>query len=283
MRAVCTNLKQCLLRCLIIGHVFIFVALDHVLPASGAPVCNDSTASSFGHKSWRQRCYFNSDSPLQPHPAWRHRRDIDHRLPCWWSSRLDRTQAPAVRPPHSVSSGERVTLLLRQPIHLSAASHQRLQLQQLVPGSCRRRQRQLHRHHSSPCRAIQTTLIPGVVKDCALHRNLHSSRGNLGASVYTRFSTPDLFLNPLTLFSIVHVGLLPLCLTTKITTRHRTSTEHSLTFRVRLCCHSNETCAPIANLPSSARAQLEGTPTIPPSYIRIRAVVWECGEGQTDT
>jgi len=30
-------------------------------------------------------------------------------------------------------------------------------------------------------------------------------------------------------------------------------------------------------------AQLEGTPTIPPSYIRVRAVVWECGEGQTPT
>jgi len=24
-------------------------------------------------------------------------------------------------------------------------------------------------------------------------------------------------------------------------------------------------------------------PTIPPSYIWVRAVVWECGEGQTDT
>ena len=23
-------------------------------------------------------------------------------------------------------------------------------------------------------------------------------------------------------------------------------------------------------------------PTIPPSYISVRAVVWECGEGQTD-
>ena len=39
------------------------------------------------------------------------------------------------------------------------------------------------------------------------------------------------------------------------------------------CYHSNETCAPIANLPNSA--QLEGTPSIPPSYIRVRAVVWE--------
>jgi len=27
---------------------------------------------------------------------------------------------------------------------------------------------------------------------------------------------------------------------------------------------------------------MEGTPTIPPSYIRVPAVVWECGEGQTD-
>jgi len=47
-----------------------------------------------------------------------------------------------------------------------------------------------------------------------------------------------------------------------------------------LCCHSNETRAPIANPPKSA--QLEGTPTIPRSYVRVRAVVWECGEGQTD-
>ena len=23
-------------------------------------------------------------------------------------------------------------------------------------------------------------------------------------------------------------------------------------------------------------------PTIPPNYIRVRAVVWECGEGRTD-
>ena len=57
--------------------------------------------------------------------------------------------------------------------------------------------------------------------------------------------------------------------------------KHSLTFRVRRCCHSNETRAPIANSPNNA--QLEGTPTISPTlYIRVRAVVWECGEGQTD-
>jgi len=51
--------------------------------------------------------------------------------------------------------------------------------------------------------------------------------------------------------------------------------------RVGLCCHSNKTCAPIANPPR--RAQLEGTPSIPPSYIRARALVWACGCGQTDT
>jgi len=46
-------------------------------------------------------------------------------------------------------------------------------------------------------------------------------------------------------------------------------------------CHSNETHATIANLPNTA--QLKGTPTIPPSYIEVCAVVWECGKGQTDT
>ena len=46
--------------------------------------------------------------------------------------------------------------------------------------------------------------------------------------------------------------------------------------RSALCCHRNETRAPIANPPNSA--QLEGTSTI-----RVCAVVWECGEGQTDT
>jgi len=51
--------------------------------------------------------------------------------------------------------------------------------------------------------------------------------------------------------------------------------------RSALCCHSNETRAPIANTPNSA--QLEGTPYHSPSYIRVRAVVWEFGEGQTYT
>jgi len=38
-------------------------------------------------------------------------------------------------------------------------------------------------------------------------------------------------------------------------------------------------CAPIANPPDSA--QLGGTPTIPQTYIRVHAVVSECGRGQT--
>jgi len=33
----------------------------------------------------------------------------------------------------------------------------------------------------------------------------------------------------------------------------------------------------------SLEAQVEGTPTILPTYIRVRAVVWECGEGHTHT
>ena len=51
--------------------------------------------------------------------------------------------------------------------------------------------------------------------------------------------------------------------------------------RSALCCHSNETRAPIANPPNTA--QLEGTPYHSQSYIWVRAVVWECGEGQTCT
>jgi len=51
--------------------------------------------------------------------------------------------------------------------------------------------------------------------------------------------------------------------------------------RSALCCHSNETHAPIANPPN--RAQLESTLyTAPPTYICVHAVVWECGEVQTD-
>jgi len=54
--------------------------------------------------------------------------------------------------------------------------------------------------------------------------------------------------------------------------------KHLLTFRVRRYVVSNETGAPIANLPNSA--QLQGTPTIPPTYIRVLAV-WERGKRHT--
>jgi len=56
-----------------------------------------------------------------------------------------------------------------------------------------------------------------------------------------------------------------------IQTRHRTSTSTADISRSALCCHSNETRAPIANPPNSA--QLEGTPAIPPSYIRVHTIV----------
>jgi len=48
------------------------------------------------------------------------------------------------------------------------------------------------------------------------------------------------------------------------------------------CCRRHATRAPTANPPISA--QLEGTPYHSyhsPSYIRVRAVLWECGRGQT--
>jgi len=64
-----------------------------------------------------------------------------------------------------------------------------------------------------------------------------------------------------------------------IITRHKASTSTRWHFTFRLCCHSNETSVSIANPPNSA--QLEGTPTIPPSYIWVHAVVWAWGEGQT--
>jgi len=44
---------------------------------------------------------------------------------------------------------------------------------------------------------------------------------------------------------------------------------------------SYETRVPTAN-PSNS-AQLGAAPTISPSYIRVRAVVWACRRGQTDT
>ena len=63
-------------------------------------------------------------------------------------------------------------------------------------------------------------------------------------------------------------------------TRHKRVQVFADISRSALYCRSNETRAPIANPPNSA--QLEGTATIPPTYIRVRAVVWECGERQTD-
>jgi len=43
--------------------------------------------------------------------------------------------------------------------------------------------------------------------------------------------------------------------------------------RWTLCCYSNETRAPNTNPPNNA--QLDDTPTIPPTYIRVRAVMWD--------
>jgi len=51
--------------------------------------------------------------------------------------------------------------------------------------------------------------------------------------------------------------------------------------RSALCCHSNETRAPIANPPNSA--QLKGTPCHSSNLHPGPCSGWECGEGQTDT
>jgi len=53
-----------------------------------------------------------------------------------------------------------------------------------------------------------------------------------------------------------------------------------VTIGFALCCHSNATRARIANPPNSA--QLGGNLYHAPSYIRVRAVVWAYGRGQTD-
>ena len=48
--------------------------------------------------------------------------------------------------------------------------------------------------------------------------------------------------------------------------------------RSGLCCHSNETRAPIA-----IEHNQGAPPTVPPNYIWVRAVVWACGDGHTHT
>jgi len=63
-----------------------------------------------------------------------------------------------------------------------------------------------------------------------------------------------------------------------VKTRHKARTSTLWYFAFALCCHSNETRAPISNPPNSV--QLGGTPTTLPSYIPVRAVVWAFGRGQ---
>ena len=57
--------------------------------------------------------------------------------------------------------------------------------------------------------------------------------------------------------------------------------KHSLTFRVRAMLSWQR--KPCTDCKSAQQCTRRSTPTIPPSYIRDRAVVWECGEGQADT
>jgi len=64
-----------------------------------------------------------------------------------------------------------------------------------------------------------------------------------------------------------------------VTNQQRAQTPRKLGFA--LCCHSNATGSPSANPPNSA--QLGGNLYHAPSYIRVRAVVWAYGRGQTHT
>jgi len=50
--------------------------------------------------------------------------------------------------------------------------------------------------------------------------------------------------------------------------------------RSALCYHSNEIRAPISQIRPMVQ-KYKAPPTIPPTYIRVCAVVLECGEGQT--
>ena len=70
--------------------------------------------------------------------------------------------------------------------------------------------------------------------------------------------------------------------------KHRPINQHAFAVSayskvvyVDVCCHSNEAHAPIEKPPNSA--QLEDTPTIPQSYIRLHTVVWEYAARQTNT
>jgi len=105
----------------------------------------------------------------------------------------------------------------------------------------------------------------------------------LGDLVKHRGGLPARRLSPIPVLAKICCGF---CCTACYTTNPQhiydqaySNYKHSLTFRVRRCCHSNETRAPIANPPNSA--QLEGTLYHFPTYIRVRAVVWQCGEEQT--
>ena len=60
-------------------------------------------------------------------------------------------------------------------------------------------------------------------------------------------------------------------------TMHTASIGSRWHFAFALCCHSNETRALIGNPPNST--QLDGTPTIPSSYIWVLTAVGERGDG----
>jgi len=126
------------------------------------------------------------------------------------------------------------------------------------------------KQHTTPTKTIGLYWCRGI---CVLQRQ---SRCHVNSLIHIRLSLLAYFCREEFSFDLPSVTVVRLT----NGTRHRTRTSTRWHVAFALCCHSNETRAPTANRPNSA--QLEGTPATPWSYIRVRAVVWECGPGQTD-
>jgi len=59
--------------------------------------------------------------------------------------------------------------------------------------------------------------------------------------------------------------------------------KHSLTFYVHIQCYAVTATKLVYRLQIHQNVHnYRARPIIPPTYIRVRAVVWECGEGQRD-
>jgi len=123
--------------------------------------------------------------------------------------------------------------------------------------------------------------LPGVVK-ADTHYRTYTAR-TLRADFTARIIYTGAFLDTRTYMYFITVA--PCYHTTTTKQQHQPGIERVQALadisRLAVCCHSNETRAPIANPPNNA--QLESTIyTNPNLYIRVPAVVWEMRRGWTD-